>query len=102
MFKTRKKRLKEECWNINYSFILWLNEHLKVYKIDAIKYVDLNYHKFNYKDKEYTQLEIIDKLIELTNTLIQDEKYFELKNEVNDIVTEMLDLFVLVFPALWW
>ena len=102
MFKTRKKRLREECWNVNYSFILWLNEHLKIYKEDASRYVDLTHHKFTYKGKEYVQKEIIDKLIELTDNLIRDEHYFDLLKETDDMVDEMLDLFVLVFPALWW
>ena len=102
MFKSKKRKLKEECWNINYSFIKWLHQHLKVYKEDAGKTVDLTYHKFNYKDKEYTQLEIIDRLIELTDALIFEEKYFDMKEETDAKVKEMLDLFVLVFPTLWW
>jgi len=102
MFKTKKKKLKEECWNVNWSFILWLNEHLKVYKQDANRYVDLSYHKFDYKDKTYNQAEIVDRLIELTDNLIQDEHYFDFIDGVDQTVDEMLDLFVLVFPALWW
>ena len=40
-FKSKKKKLKEECWSLDYSFIVWLNQHLKVYLQDAQKIVNL-------------------------------------------------------------
>ena len=70
-----KRKIRKDCWDLDYAFTKWLNEHLKVYKKDAIKIVDLEYHKFTYNDEELTQLEIIDKLIHITNFLLNDSVF---------------------------
>lgn len=101
-FKTKKQKLREECWNVNWQFVLWLNQHLKIYKDDALHYVDLEYHKFEYQGQEYTQLQLIDKLIEITDWLIADERYFDWTEETSNKTNEMLNIFVLIFESLWW
>lgn len=101
-FKSKKKRLKEECWNIDYSFIKWLNEHLKQYLIDAGRYVDLEYHKFDYKGENYTQKQLIDKMVELTDWLSEEEFYYGAPEEVDHKVMELLDIFKITFYSLWW
>ncbi len=101
-FKTKKQKLREECWNVNWQFVLWLNQHLKIYKDDALHYVDLEYHKFEYQGQEYTQLQLIDKLIEITDWLIADEQYFDWTEETSNKTNEMLNIFVLIFESLWW
>ena len=94
-----KKRIRKDCWDLDFAFIKWLNIRLKIYKKEASKFVDLTYHKFNYNDKELTQIEIIDKLIKLTNELISMDMWdLDYHNKTN----EMLDLWKLVFPAMWW
>ena len=45
--------MQEECWNLGYEFVKWLNEHLKIYVEDKPKIVDLEYFKFDYKGKNY-------------------------------------------------
>ena len=94
-----KNKIRKECWNLDAAFIDWLNIHLKVFKKDAIKIVDLEFHKFNYNGEELTQLQIIDRLIQLTNDLkttnVWDQGYTGKQDE-------MLDLWKLVFPAMWW
>ena len=95
---TRKSKLSQECWNIDYSFIKWLNKHLKVYKKEAK--IDLNYHKFTFKNKEYTQLELIDKMIDLSNYLIKE--YYGAEEELYDKSDELLDIFKTTFYSLWW
>lgn len=110
--KKIKKKLIEECWNLDFELIKWLNEHLKVYIQESIKAVDLEFHKFKYKNKEYTQLEIINRLIEITDMLLRDEPYNwgnydrlittkEIKT-INARKNEMYDLLKLVHWQLWW
>ena len=65
----------DETWNLNYEFILWLNSRFKKYREQAIKVVDLEYYKFEYKDKTYTQLQVIDRIIELTDYIIDNDYY---------------------------
>lgn len=97
----KKKKLSKECWSLDYQFIEWLNEHLKVYKKDASKFINLEFHKFEYQNREWTQREIIDRLIVLTDILVTDYDYLY-PNEQEDKVNEMLDLWKIVFPAMWW
>lgn len=109
--KSEQKRIKEECWNLDYELIKWLNEHLKVYKEDSSKVVNMEYHKFKYKKEEYTQLQILDRLIEITDFLLNDDNYggsfvdLMSKKEIRNIEAkknEMYDLLKLVHWQLWW
>ena len=58
-----KKKISEECWDLDSAFLKWLKEHLIVYLKEASKVVDLNWHKFQYKGEELTQEQIIKKNI---------------------------------------
>ena len=100
--KNKKEKISKECWNLNYSFILWLKERLSVYVEEAGKMVNLEYHKFNFRGEEYTQLQLINKMIELVNYLTEDEKYFNLTQESSEKTEELLEIFKLVFSSLWW
>jgi len=103
MFKKNKK-LREECWNIDYSFIHWLNGHLKIFKEDAGQVIDLEYHRISYKDEKYSLLELVDKMITLTDYLKNENNYYFPENEEDTInkTNELLDLFKASFFYLWW
>ena len=102
MFWSKKKKISRECWNLNYSFIVWLKEHLPIYVKEASKMVDLEYHKFNFRGEEYTQLQLINRMIELVNYLTEDEKYFDWDPVPVEKTEELLEIFKLTFPSLWW
>lgn len=93
----KKKKIRKDCWNLDVSFIHWLKERLPVYLKDASSVVNLNCSKITYKDKEYTQEEIIKRMIELIN-LIEDDYIFS----ESAYVDELLDLWKLVFRKMWW
>ena len=102
MFKTKKKKLQEECWNIDYELIKWVNQHYKKYLEDASETVDLTWKEFKYKRKMYTQEELIKKVITITDELldyceegIYPQKAVELKDEMYDIMKEL-------HFAMWW
>lgn len=97
-----KKKAKVD-WNINYEFMRWLNKYFKEYKKNASKIVDLKFHTYKYNDEEYTQLEIINKIIELTDKLSDENYYYFRKTEdVYDECMEVLDLFKIVYWDMWW
>ena len=99
--KKEQKIIKEECWNLNTELLKWLNIHFKVYKEDASKIVNLRYHTFIYEQQEYTQLEIIDRIIELTDYLLLDDNYLPTTIIINK-QKQLFDLLELVFNAMWW
>lgn len=97
----------EDCntdWNLNHEFICWLNYWCKEYLKNAGNMVDLSYHKFEYKDEELSQKEIIERIIELTEK-IHTHYYDYDSNEYEELdkdVDEVFILFRLVFWCMWW
>jgi hypothetical protein len=95
----------DETWNLDYEFIKWINTRFKKYKELATEIVDLEEYKFKYNGKTYTQLQIIDRIIEITDYMIKND-YFEITwsedGYLNDLKNEMFDLLKAVFPAMWW
>lgn len=100
--KKKEKLMREECYDLSFSFIEWLNKRLKVYKEDAEKYIDLEYHRIMYKDEEYTMLALLNKMIDLSNKLMDEDYYYDFGPEVDNDTNELLDIFKVIFPYLWW
>ena len=100
MFAKKKKKISRECWSLDYSFILWLNEHLPVYLADADRFIDLTYYTFQYKGETYTQKELLIKLINIVHILKQE--YFNYDEKTLELWEAMLDIFKILFPVLWW
>lgn len=114
------------CWALDHAMLRYLYEHLMQYKKDASKIVDLSFHKFEYKDKEYTQIELIDKLIEICEYILMDLKkvhkgtkaykrlkensyykeygkeYWEVEFQHPEIEKEVWDIWAIIYPAMWW
>lgn len=90
---------ERETWNLDFSFHLWLYERLKRYV--EVCCVNLEYHKFSYHGEEYTQKQLIDMMLERLE--------FSFKPEYNDYdekqfkyVSEIEEIWAIVFPAMWW
>ena len=95
----KKKRISRDCWDLDYAFVKWLKERLPVYLKEAGEIVDLEYHKFTYNGEEYTQKALIEKMISLLNSL---EGYTDWDQIYHDRVNEVLDIWKLIFFAMWW
>lgn len=101
--KKEEKMIKEDTYSLDYALIKWLNIRLKAYLNYANKYVDLEYYKFKYRNKEYTQYEIVNRLIEITDTLVDEGFYWGTKDKkAMKLVNEMYDLLKIIHFALWW
>ena len=84
-----------ETWSLDYVFYMWLYERLKMY-------IDLNFHKFVYKEKEYTQLELINMMIERLESYFKKEDLFVSSEEEYEPIKEIGEIWALVLPAMWW
>lgn len=105
-----------ETWNLDTVFYMWLYERLKMFVEIGGQVVDLNFHKFDFKGKEYTQLELINMMIERLeyyfNEDARDSKIdeyrkqgmgiFEADNKAYEPVKEIGEIWALVLPAMWW
>ena len=93
---------ERETWDLRDDSLAWLYERIKMF-IDVCD-VDLSYHKFNYNDKEFTQQEILDKILE------DIRLYFDAKCSYDPdkwekrvpYLNEIGILWGLVLPAMWW
>ena len=95
----------DETWNLDYEFIKWVNSRFKKYKEKAVGAVDLEYHKFKYKRKEYTQLQLIDRVIELTDEISTDEYWNLIYTDAERLEKnkdEVFDIFKLIYGVMWW
>lgn len=93
------KKISKECYDLDHSFIKWLNIRLKVYLKDASKFVDLTYHRFFFQGEEWTLEDLIKRMIRLTDDLLDGFDDFVEEEAATD---ELLDIWHLVFKCLWW
>ena len=90
----------DECWNLDITFLEWINSRFKKYKEKAGKIVDLEFHKFKYKGKTYTQLELIDRVIELSDVILKDHVSWDIYHDKE--LHELFDIFELIYWSMWW
>lgn len=91
-----------ETWSLDYVFYMWLYERLKMFVEYAGEIVNLNFHKFIYKEKEYTQLELINMMIERLEFYFKKGDSFDLSEEEYEFIKEIGEIWALVLPAMWW
>lgn len=91
-----------ETWSLDYVFYMWLYERLKMFVEIGGQVVDLNYHKFDFKGKEYTQLELINMMIERLEYYFKKGDLFVSSEEEYEPIKEIGEIWALVLPAMWW
>lgn len=101
IFKSKKRKMQEECWNLGYEFVKWLNEHLKIYVEDKPKIVDMEYFEFDYKGKNYTELEMVNKLVDVTDELLKEYDGIDC-DKMNKLKDEMYELLKKIHFSLGW
>lgn len=104
--KKEEKILKEECWNLDYTLIKWLNIHLKTYLEDGSRVVAFEKMEYRYKRKKTNLKELVEQLIGITNVLLSDNIYYDYDKEhmelIRSLVDEMYDILKLIHFNLWW
>lgn len=92
-----------ETWCLDYYFYVWLYERLKMFVEVASKVIDLECHKFKFEDAEYTQLELINKMIEGCKLcILEEERKKNLTNEESKLVKDVPTIWAIVWPYMWW
>lgn len=91
----KKKRIRRDCWNLDFAFYQWLKERLPIYLKDAGRIIDLEYFKLEFRGKEYTQKELIERMIELLH-FVDDYDLDLVKGK------EVLEIWAMIAPAMWW
>ena len=94
----KKRKISQDCWSLDTAFYDWLRERLPIYLKEAGAFVNLEYHKFTFRDKEYTQKELVERMIYL---LRRAEVEYDLTKQFDE-EQEVLEIWAIVAPAMWW
>lgn len=97
-----KKKLKEECWNLDYELVKWLNEHLKIYLEDAVKVINLDFYKFDYMNCTLTLKEMIEELIDATDYLVNHYYDWDNLEAMDNNKKKMYAILEQIHFYLWW
>lgn len=90
-----------ETWDLRSSFYAWLYEHLRMYIDTSSEIVNLEFHTFEWHGRKYTQLELINMILERIGFFFCEE-YDDFEKSHLDYVSEVEELWALVLPAMWW
>lgn len=96
---------KPANWSFDNYFSRWLYCYLKDYFKDAEKVVDLDFYHFEFKGKDYTQKEAIEKILNTLEIFITEkDNVFDLKEERKMIedYQDAIRLLAEILPAIWW
>lgn len=91
-----------ETWCLDYHFYAWLYERLKMYLEAAGNVINLDYHKFEFEGKTYTQKELIDKMIRGCEIALKDNGAYLVKGEDKKSMDDVRWIWATVMPAMWW
>lgn len=89
---------ERETWNLDYHILELLYERLRMYKDVASDIIDMTYRTYEYKGKEYNQEQILNRLINLSETVLSDDHGFEILPEEN----EFWELWAKFHNLFWW
>lgn len=105
-----------ETWNLDGTFYIWVYERTKRFVEVAKGTIDLNYHKFNFKGKEYTQLEMINMMFERIEYCLDEDAFdnkmdeyrkqgmdiIEANNKAFEPIMEIGEIWAIILPNMWW
>lgn len=91
---------ERETWNLDRAFIEWIYTRFMMYKEICI--VDTDYHKIPYRDKEITQREAIDKVLNLAKEMLQSDWGIDDSKMVSENSREICEILKELLHYMWW
>ena len=90
-----------ETWSLDKIFVEWLYSHLKMFVEACDEVISLDYYKFDFEEKEYTQRESIGYILQACKNYLIFEDLEEEEQRVKDLQSAVR-LFAEILPAMWW
>ena len=90
---------ERETYALDHAFHCWLYERLMMFL--EVNNVDLEFHKFEYKGKEYTQKQLIDMML-VNLKFVLSKEFDDYNDEHREIAKSISEIWSLVLPAMWW
>jgi hypothetical protein len=92
---------ERETWSLDYSLELWLYERLSMFNEITEGTINKTFHKFIYKDKEITQQDCIDMILENLKYILTEDEYKDRELYYNS-KQEIYEILALCHNSLWW
>ena len=92
---------ERETWCLDHIFIEWLYSHIKMFKKIGGKCIDLDFHKFIFEEKEYTQREAMNYILKVFKKYLLSEDP-EWNPSLMKEVQKCVHLWAEILPAMWW
>lgn len=90
-----------ETWCMDFAFYCWLYERLMMF--NEVNIIDTEYHKVKVLDKELTQQQCIDEMIEGCKIFItHDDFYYDANEEEKKKVKNVLEIWKECISLMWW
>lgn len=94
---------ERETWSLDQTFVEWIYSHLMMYLEIGGKIINLEYHKFEFKGREYTQREAIEYICKACENFLLDKSFdYEKERQIIEDMKGAIRLFAEIFPAMWW
>lgn len=90
-----------ETWDLNSTFYAWLYEHLRMYVDIGGEIVNLDFHKYEWHEREYTQLELINEILDRIRFYFSKD-YDDFDMEDITYIREIGEIWAIILPAMWW
>lgn len=87
-----------ETWNMGRIFCEWLYSHCKMYLEKAEGIVDMEFHCIEIDGEEVTQLQCIQRIIELTGEALIESDGLAITMQLREAIL----IWAEVFPLMWW
>lgn len=91
-----------ECWNMDFSFYVWLYEHIKAYEKFTIADIDDMRAIFTFNDKNYTQRELMHKILKRIELYFKTLNETEHPEKIQKKIDEIIPMWQVLMPAMWW
>lgn len=93
---------ERETWNLDKIFIEWIYTRVKMYKEFASKAVQLDFHQLTFKGEKYTQIQMIDLLLNKCEKILKFDFVDRHCDENADIQRDICDIWKEILPVMWW
>lgn len=92
---------ERETWSLDHAFYCWLYERLRAYL--EWNNVNLEFHKFEYRGKTYTQQQLIDMMLERLKFYFDNHMDdWSLTEEQLDYIHEIEYIWATCLMSMWW
>lgn len=108
----REKRWKKErkkygfdtrdTWNLDYTFLLWLYEHLKLFLKCTDGFVDLTYHQIKIDDCMKNLREWILECIAMLEEVLPVYDKSPKDEEIYKKTDRVMQIWSKIYPHMWW